>query len=469
MDILLIHPSKKILGRNDSLYTNESLTPSLGLGTIASYCRGRGIDIKIIDLRLPGMSINNVLECVKRERPIIGITAFTNEITSAGQIARFIKDIQPDSFIVIGGPHSSLVPLETLKEFSAFDVAVIGEGEETIVELFYHMRSGSKTLQVIEGIAYPCGEDFVLNPKRAPLSNLNDLPYPAWDLFEIDRYSGPFMVSIARGCPYTCYFCTPNYLGKVRTRDPIRIVDEIEYSVEKFMAKQFQFADATLSLLESRIFVLCDEIIKRELHTKIQWDCETRADKINLELLYKMREAGCRWVSLGVETGSDRILRDVIRKGETKEDIVKAVKLIKEAGLKIRCFFILGHYTETVDTIEETIQFALALNPEALSFGLIVPNPGSELRSLAEKNKGGLRILHNSWEDYDQFNYDCFESESLPLKELKRWQSKAYLTFYLYHPLKGLKLFTDRSGYNYNYKAFLKAPLMLLHNLLRRN
>ncbi|MBW1795803.1 MAG: B12-binding domain-containing radical SAM protein [Deltaproteobacteria bacterium] len=468
MNLLLIHPSKHVLGKRDTLYARESLTPSLGLAYIAAYCRNNGINVKIIDLRLSNKSMRDILDYVKQTRPIVGITAFTNEITSAGRIAEIIKETYPEIWTVVGGPHSTLIPVETLKEFPGFDAAILGEGEETLVELLRHLDSGKRDLDRIKGLAYHKGKDVILNEKRKALDDLNALPFPAWDSFELEHYTGPFMISSSRGCPYPCYFCTPSYLGKTRVRDPVNVVDELEHDVRQFGAKSFQFADATLSLLEEKAFTLCDEIIKRNLHRSIRWDCETRADKLCFDMLRKMKEAGCNWIALGVETGSERILRDVIKKGETKEDIKNAVKLIRKAGLKVRCFFILGHYTETMETIRESINFALELNPDALSFGLMVPNPGSKLRALAEKGKGGLKILHNRWEDYNQFNYSCFESDSLSLDELKKWQSRAYLTFYSHHPLKGIDLFLDSSGYNYNLKAFVKVPFMLLGNLLKK-
>jgi radical SAM superfamily enzyme YgiQ (UPF0313 family) len=236
--------------------------------------------------------------------------------------------------------------------------------------------------------------------------------------------------------------------------------------VKNYGIVKFQFADASLGLLKDSAIQMCDELIRRGLNKKISWDCETRADSLNEQLLKKKKEAGCRWVALGIETGNELILDEVVRKGETKDQMRKAVKLVKKAGIKVRCFFILGHYKETVDTIKETIKFALELNPDALSFGLMVPNPGSEIRKMAEKGVGGLRILHNRWEEYNQFNFGCYELENLSLKELKKWQSNAYFSFYVRRPLKALGLFYDRSAYNYRFSGLLKIPFMLLRNRL---
>lgn len=463
---ILIHPSNKVFGKRDNLYTNESLAPSLGLAMIAAYCREKEFTPKIIDLRLPHWSVDAALHTIKQQHPLfVGITAFTNEIVQAAKLAEIIKEQYPDLPIVVGGPHASIIPESTLNEFKGFDIAVIGEGEDTTLEIAKILGSeGESGLMHVPGIALRMNNgDIKLTSPRPIIDDINELPFPGWDLFELSFYNHLFVVSTSRGCPFSCYFCSLGYLGRrVRVKNSLKVVDEIEYLVNNFQVEKIQFSDATLSLIGEQTFIMCDEIIKRGLHSKIQWDCETRADSINQKLLKKMKEAGCRWVALGVETGNEKILREIVKKGETKEQIKKTVSLIKQVGIKVRCFFILGHYTETRETIKETIRFALQLNPDALSFGLMVPNPGSEIRRIAEKNDSGLRILNNRWQNYNQFDYDCFESIDIPLKELKKWRSNAYFSFYLHHPIKALCLFLDSSGYNYNLTGLSKIPFMLL-------
>ena len=467
---ILINPSNRTINKTDNLYTNESLTPSLGLAMIAAYCRGSGFKAKIIDLRLAHWSADALLETIAEQEPLfVGITAFTNEIVQAAKIAEIIKDRYSDLLIVVGGPHPSILPEVTLKEFKGFDVAVVGEGEETTLEIAKTLTNGSKNdLLNIPGIALRMDTGEVrLTQLRSTLEDINQLPFPGWEFFELSFYNRLFVMATSRGCPFSCYFCSPQYLGKeVRVRDPIKVVDEIEYLVHNFKAENIQFSDATLSLIGDQTFVMCDEIIRRRLHQKIQWECETRADSLNLKLLKKMKEAGCRWIALGAETGNEKILQQVVKKGETKGQIKEAVNLARQAGIKVRCFFILGHHNETEETIRETIGFALTLNPNAISFGLMVPNPGSEVRRLAELGTAGLRILSNQWQNYNQFNYDCFELEHIPLNELKKWRSHAYFTFYSHHPIKALGLFLDRSGYNYNLKALFRIPAMLLKQKL---
>jgi len=470
-NILLIHSSRKVLGGEDKLFTKESLVPSLGLASVAAYCAENGISPRIIDLRLPRYSMRDVLDYIAESKPVLaGITAFTADIVFANETARLIKEKYPGLPVVAGGPHPSLVPGLTLEEFKSFDAVVVGEGERTLVELVEtYGRGAAAEPGSVAGIAYRKDGKTVLNPAREVIDDIAALPFPAWHLFDLKSYNNIFPVSASRGCPYRCYFCTPLYLGgRVRTRGHESIFREIRYLVDKFNAARVQFSDAMMGIENEELSLLCDELSASGLSGRVAWDCETRADAVDPALLGKMKKAGCRWVALGVESGNERILREVVCKAETKEQIRKAVAMIKKAGLRVRCFFILGHCTETAATIKDTIRFALELRPQALSFGLMVPNPGSGIRQLAEKGAGGLRIIHSRWQDYQQFDFSCLESKELPLEELKRWQSNAYFTYYLHNPLKALQMLFNGSSYNYSPGGIIKIVKMLLINKFKR-
>ncbi|MFH0826285.1 MAG: radical SAM protein [Candidatus Omnitrophota bacterium] len=470
--VILIHPSKRVLGLQDNIYTYESLTPSLGLAMIGASCRKAGHTVTVADMRLPHWTLPRLLEKIKTENPTcIGIGAFTTEIIQAGFIAKAIKARFPHLPIVIGGPHASTIPEQTLEEFRDFDIAVVGEGEETFVRLLHLMNSqGTGCLDTLPGIAF---RDSSLIKKNAPsreIENLDELPLPAWDLFELPHYNRWFAISASRGCPYHCYFCNPIYLGrKTRIKSPKRIVDEMEEAHSRFGISSFQFADAMLTLNLKHALDLCEQIMARQLHKKVRWECETRADSITEEMLKKMKQAGCRWIALGVETGNEEILKTVVHKGETKQQIREALRLARTCGLNVRTFFILGHYGETVETIQETIRFAIELNPDVPSFGLILPNPGTEIRRLAEQRDSGLRILNNNWMNYNQLNYDCFELKKIPLAELKKWQSRAYYTFYRRHPLKALTILFSTSVYNYKVRSIVMVAFKLLLRFFSRH
>lgn len=462
--LLLIHPSNRVFGGNDLNHSRETLTPSLGLGYLAAYARSQGIDVRIIDLRLPHRSLEDVTADVTTRHPLIGITAFTNEIVAAGRTAAAIRQRVPTASIIVGGPHATALPERTLAEFPDFDLAVIGEGEETLTEL---CQRSTADWSSIPGICMrrPRQAGARRTTVRAHVANLDALPFPAWDLFELDRYSGPLMIAASRGCPYPCAFCFPSYLGPPRTRAPQRVAEEMAWAHRTFGARHFQFADATLSLLQDKVAELCDRLQQTGLAHSITWDCETRADRVTPQLLQKMAAAGCSWIALGVETGNPRLLRSAIGKGETIPQIRQAVTWIRHAGIKVRCFFTFGHAGETSRTIRQTIKLAVSLAPDAVSFGLMVPNPGSRVRQWAEQGKHGLRILHNQWEYYDQLHYSCFETDSLSLQELKRWQAAAYFLFYLFYPRKALAILNDASGYGYTPQALLTIPFKLLNQL----
>lgn len=226
------------------------------------------------------------------------------------------------------------------------------------------------------------------------------------------------------------------------------MVNEIEHIIHRFNAKQIQFADATLTLDKGRTIDLCNEIIRRGINKRIEWSCDTRADRVDAELLNIFRKAGCKSVIFGIESGDENLLRDVIKKGETKEQMKNAVKLAKEAHIETRCHFIIGHAFETPQSIQKTIDFAKELKPDIISFGLMAPLPGSGIRNLADNQVGGLKLLRNDWGKYNQLNYDCMELEDIPLNRLKAWQSQAYLQFYSSRPLKAAKLLLGQGGYN---------------------
>lgn len=472
MSILLIQPSKKIFSRKDIFYRQELLSPSLGLASIYSYSVKNGIDCNIIDFRLKHIKLEYILEYIKNNNPIfVGISAFTDEIGSAGELANHIKKNFPEVIIVVGGVHVTLLSKETLEEFRNIDIVIIGEGEETTVELYRHIKQyGQIELERIKGLAFrKDGKIFITEPRPA-IEDLNSLPITSFDGFEIERYSGIFAISISRGCPYRCYFCAPFYLGqKLRMKTPNRVVDEIDHLLQNYSVKRIQFADASFGIDKSIVKCICEELIRRGINKKLNWDCEARADSLDKDLLVQMKKAGCGWIALGVESGNEKILQETIKKGETKEDIRKAISLIKGIGIGLRCFFTIGHCSETEATINETIDFALELKPDAISFGLLVPYPGTEFRRLAEERKSRLKIISNNWDDYSQFNFNCCESDVLPLEKLKYWQSKAYFTFYSHYPLKIFKLLFEKSSYSYRPYTLFKIPFLLLKNIFWSN
>ena len=416
----------------------ENLYPRIGIASIAAYLQEDGIEVYIIDPEAEGLDSNGVKNRISRVSPdIVGIPAYTEEIHDAAYTAKFVKEINPDIMTVIGGPHASAIPFETLKEFSVFDIAVMGEGESTLLDI----ALGHK-LEGMKGIAFR-DENIVVNEKRPSISSLDSLPFPAWHLYDIDRYRGSGLTSgfkkkraaleipveSARGCPFNCIFCY-RVCGNIRFKSSKRVADEVEWAVSEFGATKIHFVEGTFGVNKRLAIELCDELIRRGLNRKITWSSGARSDISDRELLRKMKNSGCVYLGYGSESGDDEILK-IIRKDITTDQIERAFELCKEIGIETEANFILGHPFESEETAHKTMNFARNLKAVRATFAILVPFPGTAVRQMAEENVGGLKILTNDWSIYGKQVGGALELEQLPLEKLIGLQTKAYRKFYL--------------------------------------
>ena len=233
----------------------------------------------------------------------------------------------------------------------------------------------------------------------------------------------------ARGCPYQCNFCYKAYPG-LRNRDPVRIIDELEYDIKRYGVTEFFFVEGTFAANKEQGLRLCDEVIKRGLNKKIGWVVETRVNVVKEELLRKMKQAGCRQVDFGVESGDEIILKNT-KKGITIEQVKRAVKLAKKVGLKAGCYFIIGHPFETKESIKKTYKLARELDADLMNVGIMIPYPGTKVREMAEKGEGNYRLICEDWSEYTKQRGGPLELTNLPLKELQKIQSREYIKYYI--------------------------------------
>lgn len=408
--------------------SKQTSIPPIGLGYLASYLESNGIQCNIIDGKLEGISPKKICEQVLMQKPdIVGLSAMTPDIIAASKIADMIKRILPETDIVLGGAHSIAIPKETLEEYPSIDFVVTGEGEETFVELIDHL-SGDKAFHEIKGLGFRNGDEIIINPHRDYIRDLDRLPFPAWDKF--NNKSGTYFLLSARGCPYRCFFCM-RALGRiVRPRSPENVVDEIGWLVKKFNARKIIFQDETFTVNKKRVLQMTELIMQKDLHKKIKWIAQTRVDRGDAEVFAMMKKAGCEEVEFGVESGNQDILNRVCKDIKLSQ-VEETIGLAKKAGFRIGCTFILGHPYETEETIKETINFAVKLNPDLLSFGIMSPYPGTKIWDMAQKGEGNYRILSNNWEEFVRFGGGCLELTNLPRRRLELLQIKAYLHFYL--------------------------------------
>ncbi|UCD77146.1 MAG: radical SAM protein [Desulfobacterales bacterium] len=392
MRVLLINPFYPI---------SETPSPPLGLAYLAAALSEAGIEVKILDLVVFPHSqamLQNVLEQFKPQ--IAGLTAVTMTFDFAIGVIRDIKHLCPKILTVMGGPHVSFCAPETLQRFPELDIVVLGEGEQTVVELIRAVENG-RQLEGVKGIAYRSSFDIRCTPERAPIEDLDTLPVPARHLLPLGRYRAlgmPVSLTTSRGCPYKCIFCVGRKMvgARVRYRSPHKVVDELEY-LHTLRFHQINIADDLFTANKNHCLAVCDEIVKRRL--KITWTSFARVDTVSEEVLTRMKAAGCSAVSFGIESGNPQILK-TIKKGITREQVVAAVIMCRRAGITPFASFILGLPGETPQTIQETLDFGEQLKDLGLSFGfhLLAPFPGTEIR--ANSHQYGIKILTDDWSQY---------------------------------------------------------------------
>lgn len=440
--ILLINPPLSLEERyGKELKHFGGHAEPLGLAYVAAAVRQDGCDVEIIDSPVQNYTAEMIAEKIKCENTrIVGITMLTPMYGQVKKTVAAIKNISPGTFIVIGGAHGTALPEETLTDIKN-DIVVIGEGENTFRELVKAINNDND-LKEVEGICYNENGKPVRTAPRKVERNIDNFPPPARDLLPMEKY---FLtatrvnktgfcgtVTIARGCPFHCSYCSHPFGYTFRAHSPERILAEIEELICKYKATQINFEADALTVSRKFILSLCNTIIESNMHKKIKWTCESRADALDEMVLSKMKEAGCWQISIGVESGVDRLLKE-INKGETTQEIEDKIKLIKKAGISVRAFFMLGLPSETAEESLQTIKFAKKLDPDWAQFTITTPYPGTPMfESLKEKQE----INSYNWDDYK--TWGGWTEGNIPyitkgrtLKELKHLQKYAMKSFYL--------------------------------------
>lgn len=420
MRIALINPPP---ARNLGQIGEETPYPSLSLGYLSAVLTTNNVENLLVDAVFERWDLDEVVKHVSSFQPdIIGLTSMTHEIKQAVFTAKLLKGSYfPNALYIIGGSHATIAPIRTLKQFHVFDVAVIGEGEETIVGLI-----GSLELKSVKGIAYRLGNKIRVNESREFIQELDSLPYPNFD--DVTRHIDIYPLFSSRGCPYQCIFCNRILGNRLRVRSPENVVDEMEYAIKKYNPEEIRFLDDQFIIPLERALKICDLITERNIN--VNWNCLSRVDGVSRAVLRKMKKAGCVKIDFGVESGNQDILK-IIKKRIKVKDALDAVKWAKEAGMETGSFFIIGHPYETLDTIDDTISLATRLNTDTVSFGIMVPYPGTGIYDMALKGEGNYKLLSEDWDDFDKQIGGALELTNLSRKDLEKAQLKAYVTFYL--------------------------------------
>jgi radical SAM superfamily enzyme YgiQ (UPF0313 family) len=367
----------------------------IGLAYIAAVLERDGCDVRVVDCLVSQYTAEKIRKAVGEHQPdIVGTTSVTLNYPVASEILRYCKEASPDAVTVIGGPHVTFRPLETLTEAPWIDVVVRGEGEQTVLEIVRRRK-----LEDIAGIAYRAPEGIRLTKDRELITDLDALPLPARHLFPLSKYLalGCHCSLVAgRGCPFNCVFCVGSKMGgrRARYRDPRLIADEVETAIG-YGFTEINFEDDLLTLNHDHVRTFCDEILSRGL--RFNWSAFSRADTVNAEILPRMNAAGCTWLLYGVESGNQAIL-DRAKKKITLDRIRQGVELAKEHGIEVMASFIIGLPGETRETLQDTVDFARELGA-FYGFNVLAPFPGTEVWERAAEY--GIEILTDDWTKYD--------------------------------------------------------------------
>jgi anaerobic magnesium-protoporphyrin IX monomethyl ester cyclase len=405
--------------------------PPLGLCYIQACLDKAGYnDSKILDIY---NSYDDFEKVMKEYKPdMVGIACFTTYRSSSFKLADIVKKFNPNVKTFMGGPHSTFMWDQIMKNYPNVDIIVIGEGEETTVELVNAIDKGLP-LKDVKGIVFRENNEIIKTEPRPLIKNLDDLPFPSYRDIDMKKYAIPTPPTVttnevkaniisSRGCYGNCSFCsTKVFWGNWRARSAKNVVDEIEWLYKDYGVKFFSFSDDIFTADQDRVIEICKDIVNRGLN--IKWYCETRVNNVSEEMLQWIKKAGCYLVQYGVESGSEKILKN-INKLITREQIVRAFRLAKEAGLQTEILLMVGNPDESWETVKDTEMLVREVNPDIIIISIAHIFPATQLYELA-KQKG---IIDDSYWLTDKTIPEYTVDNSL--KELVRMRLDIVKSFY---------------------------------------
>jgi len=418
MNIILIYPRW-------NYPTFGQLQEPLGLLHIGAMLKAHGNTVEFFDLAVD--AIERVDEALAGA-DLACISSSTVLFERACLVLDRIKEKRPDLPVIIGGPHATLRPEDTL--ISGFDAAVIGEGEYTAVALVEAIQKGAPLHEVAGAVAKK-GDEIAYGPTRPFEPDLDTFPDPDRTLIDYSKYFTDdieFVGMMAtRGCPYNCLFCKPMldklHGHKVRSRSQKRIAEEMSKIARSLGHKNFLFKDDTMVLGGVEYFVEFERELASAGLSDSQWVCQARVDQVSAPLIEQMKRCGLQAIAFGVESGSQKVL-DFYRKGIKVEQTIEAFDLCHEHGVGTLAFVMLGAPVETREDLEATVRLVERIRPESLSFSIATPGPGNALHDYAIENDV-RNVASVEGNDY-QYNTDPIKLSLVTAKDVS-WAAKAIL------------------------------------------
>jgi len=312
----------------------------------------------------------------------VGVSMMTPIFSSCKKVIEIVSETLPDAVILAGGPHVTILKENGLKCMPEVDVAFVGEAEESIVE-FTQRRVSGKNWTSVKGLVYRKGDKVFFTGYRNRIHDLDALPIPKRSLlvneFRYQRAKLGLMIA-SRGCPFQCAFCAsvPLWKREMRRRSPQNLVKEIDYLVRNYNITSFGFWDDTFTIDKKAVIGFCRLIYKKYGSRRFKWNCLTNINCVDDDVLFWLKKAGCKTISIGIESGSDRILK-LVKKNITTDQVRNVARLIKKRGFWLHTFFMVGFPYETEKDIRKTINFIKEIRPDSMNLCTFTPHPGTEL------------------------------------------------------------------------------------------
>ena len=444
MKILLVKPYN----------LSDHIQPSLGLGYLATACRDRGHNVTILDCIKEGVKNDNLFQRVNELKPdIVGFQCYTFDLKPVKEALEGCKNLKPDLITVIGGPHPSAAPEQSFEYFKDYlDFIFIGEAERGLPLLLDKLDHRiSIDLAEIPGLAWRENGDIRLN-QQVFVDNLDGLGMPAWDLIHPEKYPesqhGAFFkkfpiapLMVTRGCPYNCTFCAGSIVcgKKVRKHTIDFMLKQIKYLYDIHEIREFHIVDDNFTFDKNYVKEFLRRLIG--LNLDISWATPNgvRIDTLDEEVLRLMKQSGLYLISLGIESGSDRVL-GLMEKNTTVRKVREGISLIHSSGIDVAGFFIMGFPGETREDIKKTIEFSLDLDLIRANYFTYLPFPGSSsYNELASKGE----LDNVDWGKF-YFMNAAYTPKGITRPELKGLQRSAFIRFYtrpriLWKNLSGIK------------------------------
>ncbi|UCB56923.1 MAG: cobalamin-dependent protein [Candidatus Omnitrophota bacterium] len=451
-DLLLINPGNRAQCYGKLAGSLAGIEPPLWCGLIAGFVRKYGYSVEIIDADAENWSPEYTAEKIAECNPLLaGVIVFgTNPAVSATpkmaavrETLKELKNKAPNITTILGGLHPSALPERTLRE-EKVDFVCKGEGFFTFLALLDILKSGKNPKEYeIEGLWHIRDGKVISNPAPAPVRNLDELPFAAWDLLPMHKYRAhnwhcfedldkrePYAVIYTSiGCPFNCSYCPIHIVygsPGIRFASPERVIGEIDLLVNNYNIRNIKIIDELFVIKEERVMRLCELIIQREYKLNI-W-AYARVDTVNERMLKRMKEAGINWLCYGVESGSRRV-RQGVSKRITQEKIKKAVEMTRAAGIYILGNFIFGLPDDDLQTMQESLDLAKELNFDYVNFYVAMAYPGSRLYKDALKQ--GIR-LPEAWQDYGQYTENLLPlpTNYVSAQEVLRFRDNAFEEYF---------------------------------------